>query len=62
MSKSPKSGEIIVMFGQTLDFGLLDFGHMNLPVWLSSDSSSFVNCRAFAPRECESLRRLQLTR
>jgi hypothetical protein len=28
-----------------------------LPMWLSSDSSSFVNCRAFAPRECESLRR-----
>ena len=27
------------------------------PTWLSSDSSSFVNCRAFAPRECESLRR-----
>ncbi len=29
------------------------------PAWLSSDSSSFVNCRAFAPRECESPRRLQ---
>jgi hypothetical protein len=28
------------------------------PMWLSSDSSSFVNCRAHAPRECESLRRL----
>ena len=26
-------------------------------MWLSSDSSSFVNCRALAPRECESLRR-----
>lgn len=27
------------------------------PVWLSSDSSRFVNCRAPAPRECESPRR-----
>ena len=31
------------------------------PAWLSSDSSSFVNCRAIAPRECESLRRLQFS-
>lgn len=28
-----------------------------LPAWLSSDSSSFVNCRAIAPRECKFLRR-----
>ena len=29
------------------------------PAWLSSDSSGFVNRRAFAPRECKSLRRPQ---
>src|SRR5687768_622147 len=30
---------------------------IQMPVWLSSDSSSFVNCRGSPPRECVSLRR-----